>query len=424
MNIYIWGTGKLGEAAYEKIKENYGKDIILGFIDSDENKWDKEFCNKIIYNPNILRNSIPTGTYIIIASMYYFEIVEQLIQYGDYRYQSAPELMIIKDCDLLLKINKSKLILFKKLEQLEIKELKISDYNKKYLLNMKKNKWNILNIYGEILFLLLDKFEQIDNNVKFLDYGGGTGLLSLLASELGIIKVYYNDIYDISVYDSKIIAEQLGYLREDYICGDINEIIAYCEKKDIKFNLLGSYDVLEHIYNLDTFFKSLIRILSENSHVIMCSSANSYNTDIVKEHAQYHYEVEYNNQKIEYGHKERDSIKSYYNLRKNIIEEFLKNNNVTLEEECIKDIAFFTRGKIKEDTIAFVKEFLNRKIVHYSIDKFISNTCDPLNGNWAEHLIDFEELKESVTGIYGIDNVYILPQKGKKNASIISFNIK
>lgn len=82
---------------------------------------------------------------------------------------------------------------------------------------------------------------------SILDYGGGTGILSILALELGIHEVYYNDIYDISCIDAKKIANAMGYVKKAYIKGDVVEVYRFCKENNVFFDGIVSYDVLEHI---------------------------------------------------------------------------------------------------------------------------------------------------------------------------------
>ena len=66
-------------------------------------------------------------------------------------------------------------------------------------------------------------------------------------------------------------------------------------------------------------------------------------------------------------------------------------------------MAHQTRGLMKEDIITYV--------TCYSSDNFEkrlpsdSNTCDPLTGNWAEHLLDFNKIIEITTKSFKVEIV-------------------
>lgn len=49
------------------------------------------------------------------------------------------------------------------------------------------------------------KITDVSANV-FVDYGAGTGIMSLLAREMGFGAVLYVDIYDVSCRDAELIA--------------------------------------------------------------------------------------------------------------------------------------------------------------------------------------------------------------------------
>ena len=73
-------------------------------------------------------------------------------------------------------------------------------------------------------------------------------------------------------------------------------------------------------------------------------------------------------------------------LGKNIIKSY--DNNLHTNE--IETLAYQTRGLIKDDIINYIKYY---KSVDF--EKRIpegQNTCDPITGNWAEHLLDFDKI--------------------------------
>lgn len=72
----LFGSSKMGEIAYEKLKDNYN---IAAFVDNDKNKQGTNFCGLNVYNPEILKDN---NYNVIISSMYDIEIVKQLIEYG------------------------------------------------------------------------------------------------------------------------------------------------------------------------------------------------------------------------------------------------------------------------------------------------------------------------------------------------------
>lgn len=105
--------------------------------------------------------------------------------------------MLYKGCGLELpqnkkyirKINKAAEELYKKILILDVNKLEIGDYNKRYLSNIKKSLYNQLQRYAYILIWILSENNYELEKIKFLDYGGGTGVLSLLAKQL---RIFHN----------------------------------------------------------------------------------------------------------------------------------------------------------------------------------------------------------------------------------------
>ena len=122
-----------------------------------------------------------------------------------YKYARLP-----KNQKLLRNIDSAANGLFYKLRDLNIDMLNISDYTKKYLTSKLFSFTTNLQLYSYILSWALAETKVPFNEFVFLDYGGGTGMLSLLAKEIGIDTVIYNDIYDVSCRDAHQIAESVG----------------------------------------------------------------------------------------------------------------------------------------------------------------------------------------------------------------------
>ena len=74
--------------------------------------------------------------------------------------------------------------LFSKLDALNVEALQISNYNERYLKSKLDNLVSNLQISSYILAWSLAKIDKPLNRSVFLDYGGGTGFLSLLAREV------------------------------------------------------------------------------------------------------------------------------------------------------------------------------------------------------------------------------------------------
>ena len=332
--------------------------------------------------------------------------------------------------------------LYKKLLKLDLNSLAISDYTKNYLKGLiaKESKLHlkrfIKNYFFERLFTMYPRqyitilkklfdFRNLQDlqNITFLEHGGGTGFLSLLAAEVGIKHVYYNDIYDTSCIDFGVVAEALGHKNIKIIQGDIEDIQEYCKLNNILFDRMGSFDVIEHIYNIKEFLLNFPDILSQEGSVFFYSGANSYNPDIVKKLTKMHERIEFENREYKPGWKKRDSLQSYASIREKIIKEIYISKNLTVpENEVLKLLITVSRGLIKADIESVVYDYINNKTLPITDTIFPSNTCDPLTGNWAEHLMDFQGLLNVLEQTFNY--CYIYPEKKINKASCIGLYAK
>ena len=273
-----------------------------------------------------------------------------------------------------------------KLSTVEFSSLNISGYNENYLKNYLKSIRGHIQRYSYLLCLALSGKNKPYKDVVLIDHGGGCGIMSFLAKELGIGKVIYNDIYDVSCNDVKILSDHLGKPIDHIIHGGIEDLILFSEKLNDSIDALVSYDVIEHIYDIYGFFEKLKFFRKPNFIFALGSGANPKNTKIVKNLESLQMQVEFESRVITSSHKLRDSVEPYYEIRKKIIKSY--NNNLDTKE--IETLAYQTRGLIKDDIIDYVKYYKSEDFKSRSPNG--QNTCDPITGNWAEHLLDFDKI--------------------------------
>jgi hypothetical protein len=285
--------------------------------------------------------------------------------------------------------------LFKKLNSLELKSLNISDYMANYFGKSISNLKGTLQRYSLLLALCLKNYKKSLKNFVFVEYGGGSGIFSLLAKEIGIGTVIYNDIYNTSCQDAKEIAKSIGNVGDSYILGEIQEIIKYLNEKSIFCNAVGSYDVIEHIYNIDSFFQGLLELPQKNLSLVLASGANPYNPIIKRRIKMHHHNCEFIDKQREYGHKEGYTLEAYAKIRKKLI---YKIADGKLNSEELNNLTRFTRGLIEKDIKECVLKYIDSKQFPSEKEiKFPSNTCDPFTGNWAERLMVPNNLLEFFT---------------------------
>ncbi|MFX1567641.1 MAG: hypothetical protein ACFFCV_04650 [Promethearchaeota archaeon] len=285
--------------------------------------------------------------------------------------------------------------LFKKLDSLDLNSLNISDYMANYFGKSISNLKGTLQRYSLLLALCLKNYRNSLEDFVFIEYGGGSGIFSLLAKEIGIGKVIYNDIYSTSCRDAKAIAESIGNPADEYILGEIKEIVNYCNDRGIYCNAVGTYDVIEHIYNIEAFFQGLMELPQKSLSLVLASGANPYNPIIKRRIKIHHHNSEFIDKQKEYGHKEGYTLEAYAKIRKQII---FKSSGGKLNSKELNLLTRLTRGLIEDDIKECVLNYLDSKILPTEKEKrFPSNTCDPITGNWAERLMVPNDLLEFFT---------------------------
>ncbi|RXP63284.1 methyltransferase domain-containing protein [Lutibacter sp. HS1-25] len=277
-----------------------------------------------------------------------------------------------------------------KFEKINLNTLNISDYNKIYLQKYIDNYSFYMSMYSQLLTKAIKKLNKPISESIFIDYGGGSGMLTYLASEVGFKKIIYNDIYDVSVKDTEIISNALKIKIDNFICGDVEIFVEEINKLNIKPDLICSVDVLEHIYNLENWFENIATIDAGFSLLFM-TSANSKNPFIVKRLKKLHLNAEFKGSSQTTGWKDRDLNTSFLSARKKII----KDNFPYLKDDEIELLSSKTRGLQVNEIINVVNHYHKFNEIKYKINH-PTNTCDPYTGNWTENLIDLEYLKKMI----------------------------
>jgi hypothetical protein len=271
-------------------------------------------------------------------------------------------------------------------------DLPISDYSKRYLSDKIGSLECELSRDTHIIRSALRDTCKSLEEIVLVDYGGGTGVLSLLAKKLGVGTVIYNDIYDVSCRDARKIADVLGCSADYYVAGGIDDLVDFCSSHRLKSDAVVSYDVLEHIYDIDEFLRKLHLISREGSAMMLCSGANIFHYPSVKSEILAQIKAENEGIEEKWGHKKRDTLTAYAQVRAQIIREYAPK----LVDGEVDELATRTRGLMRDHILNRVDVYINvgdfpAKIEHPT------NTCDPYTGNWMEHLMDPYYLMETLS---------------------------
>ncbi|NUM32337.1 MAG: class I SAM-dependent methyltransferase [Bacteroidetes bacterium] len=271
------------------------------------------------------------------------------------------------------------------IESINFDQLNISKYSKDYI---KKNH-NSIKYSSQLALQILNigvcKTNKTVNKLTIAEIGGGTGLISLLASFLGFDKIIYSDIYNQSCEDFKTISKHLNFQVTKVICGSIDEVFI---ETNGNVDLIVSRDVIEHIYDTNIFFKKSSYSFKKSVH-IHNTSANIYNIFKKKYFEKIHLTDELiGGQQII---KPSDSAVSFLKMRYDFIKEHFKE----IDDNSIAKLAKITRGKNFDDIKKDAEKFISTKIFPTE-NTHPTNTCDPANGNRTENLLKFEEYENFI----------------------------
>jgi hypothetical protein len=270
---------------------------------------------------------------------------------------------------------------------LDIQQLDVSDYTRRYLDNYRALLVPTLQLHGHLLALALADGPEDLRRAVLVDYGGGSGLLSLLARAAGVGTVVYTDIYDVACRDAQVLASAIGCEADAYLEGDVDDVLARLEQLRLEATAVASYDVIEHIYDTDAFLTALPRFSGGRLTLVMASSANAAHPLVRRHIVRGQREAEFRERTPEWGHKERDSLQSYLAIRRQIVRDRLAVIGVVADEIAIEHLAAATRGLADADVQSAVDRFAETGAYPPEPDH-PTNTCDPHTGNWAEHLMD------------------------------------
>ncbi len=280
--------------------------------------------------------------------------------------------------------------LYDKLINLDLQALKISEYIRRHLGKYTANLQGALQLYGRLLYLSLHNCRVSPQNAVLVDYGGGCGIISFLAAEMGI-GVVYNDIYEVSCTDVRTVSDVLGLKLDHIVRGDVDALVSHLHENSISINAITSYDVLEHIYDVESHFRKLSSLTDHEFRIVYASGANIENPKHVRSLKKQQIAVEYKSRNKIRGHKERDTLQAFLEVRKKMISTYAPE----LSQEVVEQLARSTRGLIQRDIEKCVDEFRQRGSITYHIDH-PTNTCDPYTGNWCEHLMEFDWLESTI----------------------------
>jgi 2-polyprenyl-3-methyl-5-hydroxy-6-metoxy-1,4-benzoquinol methylase len=261
-----------------------------------------------------------------------------------------------------------------------------SSIQDKYLQHKLENLESTLSRDTYVFKTALGRTSKPLQNIVLIDYGGGSGFHSLLARELGIGTVIYNDILHHYCTLAEEIATTLGRQADYYVEDDIDALIQFCDQHAIKADVITSSDVLEHIYDIDDFLSKLHSISHEGTVIMHSSGANIFWYPWEESVSRLH-------RKVENESGEDVGIQSScYDERMKIIREHAQN----MSADRLNQLAADTRGLAGREIINAVDRCLKTG-ERPALIEHPTNTCNPQTGYWAERSMNPYYLQETLS---------------------------
>lgn len=263
--------------------------------------------------------------------------------------------------------------LAEKLAKIDFDKLPISDYNKAYINRLKPAFHYYMNIYATCISKGLDSAKRSISETALVDFGGGSGFLSILAGYLGFRNIIYVDINPKSVQTVSVLKELLGHGPDTIIEGSSETLAKWCAENNVSPQLLIATDLIEHVYDLNLMFDDL-SATSNNMTMIFTTASTPYNPIVKRRLRKAMIECEKGNMENP----------NYYSLRLDFIRKQYPKASIEEAERW----ADLSRGLIYRD----IKNAIDKNIFPTLKDKY--NTCDPRNGNWMERILPISFYRE------------------------------
>ncbi|MFY7965341.1 MAG: class I SAM-dependent methyltransferase [Chitinophagaceae bacterium] len=256
-----------------------------------------------------------------------------------------------------------------------------------YLKNIFEQQDYYLKIYSWVLNNVLNKSTPKVENISMLDFGCGNGLFAIFAKYCGVGKVYGCDFNANFVEAASVLANKMNIEVDGWFVCNEDELYKKCNT--LKLDIVAGTDVIEHIYNLNTFFKN-IHLL--NHQMLTAFTTASVYENYFKRKALYklmHQDEYVGSNILEATSKDEFAGMPYLEIRKKLI----ANNFEELNTEQTNLLAKATKGLRKDDIITAVNRYLKNGILPLPQSNK-HNTCDPITGNFTERMLLLKEYKK------------------------------
>jgi hypothetical protein len=279
-----------------------------------------------------------------------------------------------------------------RLKTMDVRGLGLSPYMATYLSGVLVANVARLSVYVDLLSRALADRDPLTTTL--VDFGGGHGVMSLLARQVGVANVVYVDVNAIAVEDARRLGNHLDLEADAYLAGDTDVLLAHLREQGIVPTAFCSNDVIEHVYDLDKHLRDVASLAERGLRVVMASEANGANPRIRRRTIRHQLDVELHGRPSTGVERPLDSLRAYRVIRAEIV----RDADPDLSDDKVQQLAERTRGQNRVDIRSAVDHYRHTRALPDAIPHR-TNTCDPETGNWAERLISPRSLVTVLNGL-------------------------
>lgn len=289
----------------------------------------------------------------------------------------ANKITFLKGSDTLAsEINTRAGELFYLLQHFDVTGINIGAEYKHYFINHHLGPRLIFSLQNSahIIYNAVKKTGKPVTEIQFIDYGAGLGTLFMLAGMMGFKKTVYNDYLPEWQQTAQSICEALNIPIDAYVTGDIDPVMQHAAANNIRYDIIASRNVIEHIYDLPHFYDCIFK---HNPAAVTYSTttANFHNPAMRLYHVYIHKRAE------------KDLRKQRAAMIRKIHPQF---TSIQLDT-----VTALTRGKGQQDFTDAVNNFAANQPIS-AVPCLRSNTCDCTTGVWIEHLLTQKEHRQII----------------------------
>ncbi|MDR2811289.1 MAG: class I SAM-dependent methyltransferase [Tannerellaceae bacterium] len=244
--------------------------------------------------------------------------------------------------------------------------LPLSDYNKRYIRAMLPAMEYYMKIFAHCLHRGIRAVALQPAAITLIDYGGGSGFLSILAKEAGFGQVIYIDLNPLSVETIEVLKRQTGAGPDVILQGDAGVLTDYCRAHKVSPHLLIATDLIEHVYDPASFFAALCTI-NRRMQLIFTTASSPFNPLTKRRLHRFMKDCE-----------SGEAVSPHYLARR---EAFIRRHYPHFSPEQTSLWSRCTRGLTYDD----IRKAIDSGSLPLPADPH--NTCDPETGNWAERIL-------------------------------------